>query len=356
LSLKLLWALPLAFGVAYISTPWVRRLAVKVGATDTPNERKVHHGIMPRMGGLAIYLGFVVAVLLTQSLSRPLTGLLLGGTLIVLMGMVDDIRGVSPKMKLLGQIAAAFIVVGYGVKVQYITNPFSGLIILGKWGIPVTVFWIIGVTNALNLIDGLDGLAAGTSAIAAVTMAVVAWTQGQMAVAGIAFILAAAALGFLRYNYHPAQLFMGDSGSMFLGFALATLAVMGLTKGATIISLFVPVVILGIPILDTMLAIVRRYLNNQPIFQADKAHLHHRLLDLGLSHPQTVLVIYGVNLVLGVSAVLLTVLTTDQAVVILIGLASVTLWAANRLGVLARMARMQPQKVQVEEQKNYYQA
>jgi UDP-GlcNAc:undecaprenyl-phosphate GlcNAc-1-phosphate transferase len=274
----------------------------------------------------------------------------------MLVGLLDDTYGLSPKVKLLGQIVAALVAVQFGYRVEFITNPFNGGIIDLvdlKLSTPVTLFWIIGITNAINLIDGLDGLAAGTSAIAAVTMAVVAWSEGLPEIAVLALILAAAVLGFLKYNFNPAQIFMGDSGSLFLGFNLGALAIEGLTKGATVISLFIPIVILGIPIMDTMFAIIRRFSNGQPIFQPDKKHLHHCLLELGLSHKQTVLAIYGINVFLGASAVLLNRLSTAQSYMVLIGIATLVLIGANKLGVLSGHAshrvptRMNPDKVKL---------
>jgi UDP-GlcNAc:undecaprenyl-phosphate GlcNAc-1-phosphate transferase len=214
---------------------------------------------------------------------------------------------------------------------QLILQGEIGLVFLS---IPFTIFWIIGITNAVNLIDGLDGLAAGMALIASVTLAIIAWTEGHMAVVYLALILAGATLGFLKYNFHPAQIFMGYTGSMFLGFTLATLAIMGLGKSATIISLPIPILILGVPIFDTAFAIVRRYLNAKPIFQADKEHLHHRLLALGLSHKQTVLVIYGLNVVLATSAVMLTQFTTAQGMMIMTFLSVAGLLGAERLGII----------------------
>jgi len=334
---KLIYPVILAFLVSFTLTPVMKKVAVAVGAVDKPDQRKVHKGMMPRIGGIAIYFGFVVAVLLSGSIDRPVAGLLVSGSLIMILGLVDDIKGISPKLKLLGQVLAGLVLVFFGVEVEFITNPFNGKIIfLGYYlSIPVTVFWVTGISNAVNLIDGLDGLAAGVSTIAAVTLAVVAWTQGQYLAVSLALFLAAGSLGFLRYNFYPAQLFMGDCGSLFLGFNLGALAVMGLSKGATVISLFIPVIILGIPIMDTFFAIIRRFNNKKPIFQADKGHLHHCLLEMGLSHRQTVLVIYSVTFLLGSSAVLLTMLTTAQSVLILIGVSTGVLIGAQRVGVIS---------------------
>lgn len=334
-----------AFLVALALTPLVRWLAFRVGAVDVPTGRKVHRETMPRLGGLAIFGGFVATVIAmgvadSDFLQPEILGLLVGGALIVIVGIFDDTWDLSPKVKLLGQIIAAASVIPFGLSVDFVTNPFLGpdTLELGWLRVPMTIFWIIGVTNAVNLIDGLDGLAAGITAIAAMTLAVVAWTQGQILVVYLALILAASSVGFLKYNFHPARIFMGDTGAMFLGFSLACLSIMGLAKVATVISVFIPILIVGIPILDTGFAIFRRYQKGQPIFQADKDHLHHRLLALGFSHPQTVLIIYAINIVLGVTAVVLTSVSTAQSVFILILLASLILVAADRVGILGRPA------------------
>jgi UDP-GlcNAc:undecaprenyl-phosphate GlcNAc-1-phosphate transferase len=349
---KLILCIFVAFFASFILTPVMMKIALKVGAVDKPNERKVHKGTITRIGGVAIFGGFILGALFMQELSLQARGLLLGGTVIMALGLVDDIRGVSPKAKLLGQVIAALLLIYFGVEVKFITNPFTGDIeSLGFLSIPVTIFWVTGMSNAVNLIDGLDGLAAGVSAIAAVTLAVVAWTQGMFETVYLALFLAAAALGFLKFNFHPAKLFMGDCGSLFLGFSLGALAVMGLTKGATVISLLIPVVILGIPILDTFFAIVRRFTNNKPIFEADKGHLHHRLLAMGLSHKQTVLVIYAITFLLGSSAVLLTMLTTAQSVIILIGISIVVLIGADRIGIIT--GKSMPGQLQENKAKHY---
>lgn len=336
-------AIVIAMGLALLVTPVVKKYAFKLGALDRPDQRKVHKQVMPRLGGLAIYLSFVAAVLLTLELTPQVCGLLVGGTLIIILGFMDDTRGLSPRMKLAGQIAAAAAVIPFGLEVEFLTNPFSNEmpIALGYLSIPVTVLWVVSVTNAVNLIDGLDGLAGGTSFISALTLAGVVWIEtttsgvfpGQSEAVALALILAASVIGFLRYNFYPAQIFLGDSGSMFLGFSMAALSIMGMAKSATFISVIIPVVILGIPLLDTVFAIVRRYCGRRPIFQPDKEHLHHRLLQMGLSHRQAVLSIYGVNVVLGLSAVVLTLISPKQAVIFLVILSTVILMAANKIGV-----------------------
>ncbi len=347
----------LAFIIALISTPVIKKIAFHIGAVDRPGARKVHSRAMPRMGGLAIYLAFTLTVLIMEPMSRELIGLLTGGTLILILGLIDDIKDIPPRVKLLGQVFAAGVCVAFGVKVIFLTNPFGSLLYL-KWhgidfGIPLTILWIVWVTNALNLIDGLDGLAGGLASIAAMTIAIIAWHEGQMLVVLPAVALSASIIAFLKYNFHPAKIFMGDSGSLFLGYMLAGMSVIGLTKGAAVISVFIPVLILGIPIFDALFAIIRRYINNQPIFKADKEHLHHRLLALGLSHRQTVFVIYGVNCFLGASAVLLTFLTTAQAFVVFLVITLIVLIAANRVGVLSTRAIQKMQRADIQNKSNY---
>ncbi len=334
----------LAFAVAVFGTPLVRQLAIRIKAFDNPEARKVHNCTMPCMGGLAICLAFWVSVLYAFPVSKELGGLLVGGLLICLVGIVDDLRGVSPRMKLAVQVVAACIVVAAGIRVDFMTNPIEGVFNLGYLSYPVTVLWIIGVTNAVNLIDGLDGLATGVSAIAALTLGTVAALEGFGQAAMLSFILAAGALGFLRYNFYPAKIFMGDTGSLFLGFNLAVVAISGLTKSTTVISLFLPVIILGIPIFDTLFAIVRRYHNKKPIFCADKEHLHHRLLALGLTHRGAVLAMYGVSALFGVSAVLMALVTTAQGMLVMVAVSLGIFIAAERLGILRGITCKEPSK------------
>ncbi len=295
----------IAFGVTLLVTPWVAKLAYFIGALDRPGKRKVHDKIMPRLGGLAVFAGFLAASSLLIGDNPKVAGLLLGGTVILLLGIVDDVRGLSPKVKLLGQVLAASIVVYTGISVQFINNPFDGYFYLRALSIPFTIFWIVSVTNAVNLIDGLDGLASGVSVIALLTFALIAYQIDQVMVSMLALALAGAILGFLRYNFYPAKIFLGDSGSMFLGFMVSVLAVFGLLKGVTMIAFVVPIVVLGVPVFDTCFAIFRRYCDHKPIFQADKQHIHHRLLKRGLSHRQTVLVIYGISLFFSLGALLM---------------------------------------------------
>lgn len=329
-------AFGMACGVALLVTPLLILLAPAWGAVDKPSPRKIHASSMPCIGGVGIGMAFYLSLWFSgQLVAVDFWGLLAGGLIILGLGVIDDLRDLSPYIKLAGQIVAAALVALSGIQVEFITHPLTdGVYALGLLAVPLTIFWIVAVTNAVNLIDGLDGLAAGVSALAALVLAAVAWLEGQLAVAVGAMALAGGAFGFLRYNFHPARIFMGDSGAMFLGFHLAVFALLGLSKSTTAYSLVIPFVILGIPLLDTMFAVVRRLLSGQPIFRADRDHLHHRLLAIGLSHRQTVIVIYAISAVYGISALALSWLATPRAFIVLGLLAVGTIAGAERLGVL----------------------
>lgn len=304
-----------ALALALLLTPLVKKFAVKIGAVDVPNARKVHTRIMPRLGGLGIYLAFVlglIAVLpfLPDSLSPRdanfMKAFLIGGSMIVLIGALDDRFELSAKVKFLAQIAAACVVVfGFNITVDFVNIPFQDRYsALESWvSIPLTIFWIVGVTNAINLIDGLDGLAAGVSGIAIGTISVMAFLMGNTTVALLCLLLLGGIIGFLFFNFHPAKIFMGDTGSLFLGFSLAMLSLLGF-KQIAIVSFITPLIIIGVPLSDTFFAIVRRKIQKKPIFAPDKGHLHHCLRELGFSHRQTVLIIYVIAAFFGFLAVI----------------------------------------------------
>ncbi len=338
------WTLALvaAMGVVLISTPAVIALAKKTGAVDKPDARKVHKKPVPRIGGAAIFLGFMSAIILTAIMAKfqgemlfEVIGLIVSGTLMFLVGIVDDYKNLPAKVKLLGQIvAAAVLVLAFDVRIDFITDPFGDYIYLEWFAVPATLFWLVGITNTVNLIDGLDGLAAGVSLIAAGTIFLVAMEQNFFLITILTAALAGAAFGFLFYNTNPARIFMGDSGSLFLGFMLAGISVIGATKSTTTIALIVPILALGLPILDTTFAIVRRYRGGQPIFKPDKGHLHHRLLNLGFSQRQAVFLMYLFSAILGLSAIVLTEVSGKFAILIL-GLMLVSIfYGAKKLGVL----------------------
>ncbi len=338
---RLFCACLLALVVGLLMTRVAKIVALKLGVVDKPDARKVHQGLMPRMGGLGIYSGFMAGAVFyvcshpNIAFTGDVLGLLLSATIVFITGVVDDIKSIRPTTKLLGQLVAALVFVGFGGYVKFFSNPFGGdIIFLDYMGIPVTIIWLVGISNAVNLIDGLDGLAAGVSIISACTMAVVSLSHGYYMPAALLFVLAAATLGFLRYNFSPATIFMGDSGSLTLGFVLGAIAIMGFAKGATIVALVIPVLILAIPIFDTFFAIVRRLIEHKPVFQPDKGHLHHRLLAMGLSHKQTVLIIYAITMFMGCIAIL-TALLPPWMTVLLVAAALLVLFAgAHHLGIL----------------------
>lgn len=334
------WTFLIALIVALAATPAVILLANKTGAMDAPDARKVHKGAMPRIGGLAIYAGFMVAILtmldfslLTEEVARGIKGLLIGGTMVVLLGLIDDYKNLPAKVKLLGQIAAACVVVFFDVRIDFITDPFGDYFYLEYFAAPATVFWIVGLTNTVNLIDGLDGLAAGVATIASCTIFLVALQDEVMVVALFTAALAGSAIGFLRYNFNPAKIFMGDTGSMFLGFILAGISVIGAVKSAATIALIVPILALGVPIMDTAFAIVRRYRGGVPIFKPDKGHLHHRLLDLGFTQRQAVLLMYVISALLGLSAVILNEVSGGMSIAIVLCVLLVVFLGARKLGI-----------------------
>lgn len=303
-----------SLGLALGLTPLVKKFAFKVGAIDVPNARKVHTRVMPRLGGLAIFLAFVITFFLVLPfIPHNLTvrevnfvkAFLVGGTMTILLGAFDDRFDLPAKLKFLVQIATACVVVfGFDIRIEFANIPFHSYASVESWvAIPFTILWIVGVTNAINLIDGLDGLAAGVSAIAIGTITVMAFLMGNVVVALISLMLLGGIIGFLYFNFHPAKIFMGDSGALFLGFSLALLSLLGF-KQVAIVSFLTPLILIGVPLSDTMFAIVRRWMQKKPIFSPDKGHLHHCLRELGFSHRQTVLIIYGIAAFFGVLAVI----------------------------------------------------
>ena len=308
--IKMLLAFAVSLLVAYVMTPPVKRFAEKVGAIDVPKDnRRVHDHPIPRMGGLAIFIGFVLSLIFFVPMSTKVLGLLVGSVIIAVMGGVDDIVSLNPWVKLAGQIVAALVAIRCGLVFDVISNPNifaeETYIEIGWLSIPLTMLWIVGCTNAVNLIDGLDGLAVGVSAISSLTMLIVSLFVSEPVVSIILAALTGACLGFMPYNLNPAKIFMGDVGSQLLGFVLSTASIMGLFKLHAIITFFVPLLALALPLADTIFAFFRRILHGQSPFKADKGHFHHRLLAMGLNQKQVVAVLYGISAVLGLLAVLM---------------------------------------------------
>jgi len=321
--LNVVLALGSALVISFIATPVARAFAQKVGAVDVPAEaRRVHDHPIPRLGGLAIFFGFILGVVLFAQLDTQTRGILLGAVVIVIIGAVDDVTPLPAVLKLVVQIAAALIAVAFGVRIQIFSNPFflssSEYVDLGVFSIPITVLWIVGITNSVNLIDGLDGLAVGVSAIASMAMLVISLVLGQVNSAIILAALFGACVGFMPYNMNPARIFMGDTGALLLGYVLACVSITGLLKFYAIISFAVPLLALGLPIFDTLFAIVRRLLHGQNPMSPDRGHFHHRLIDMGLSQKQAVAVLYAISAVLGLAAVLIATSGEWKALVLIL--------------------------------------
>lgn len=316
------FAFAAALAVSFAMTPIVKIFAKKVGAIDVPRDaRRMHKTPIPRLGGLAIFFGFLISILLFGRLESQMKSILLGAVLIVLLGVADDIHPLKPLVKLAGQVVAALIPVFSGVVVQRLMNPFAEgrYFELGVLAMPLTVIWIVGVTNAVNMIDGLDGLAVGVSAIASITVFTIAVLVSEGYIAVTMAALAGACIGFMPYNMNPAKIFMGDTGAMFLGYILATISIQGLFKFYVGISFAAPFIILGLPIFDTTFAIVRRLLKGQSPMHADRGHVHHRLIDMGFDQKQSVSILYMLSAVLGLAAVLLA--TSGEVKIIILAIA-----------------------------------
>ena len=308
----MMYILPLltAFVLSLIFTPIVRRIAIKTGAVDVPKDnRRMHNKPIPSIGGLAIYFAVIISVLLwAETLNREVIAIILGATVIVISGLIDDIKGLSPKKKIVFQFIASIILIIGGVQINFLTNPFGqvgSVWDLGLLSYPITIVWVVGITNAVNLIDGLDGLAAGVSAIASMCLAIIAFNFNYTLVGVISLIVSGSCLGFLPYNFNPAKIFMGDTGALLLGFLLSAITVEGIMKSVATIAMAVPIMVLGVPIFDTAFAIVRRKISGKSITSADKGHLHHRLLAQGNSQKKTVLILYGISIFFGITAIII---------------------------------------------------
>ncbi len=288
-----------AFAFVYFTVPYIRKIAIRIGFVDRPNQSKIHKEPIPLLGGLAIYIGFVITAAIFGRAGSTLFGIATGGLVIFVIGVLDDFyktRGRDFKAwpKFVMQIIAAVILTLYGVRISGVNLPLRH----GYFTFPLyvsviaTVIWVVAITNMMNFLDGVDGLASGLAAISAITLFFIALLKGQTAMAVLAVILVGSSLGFLRYNFHPARIFMGDAGATFIGFVLAAVAVNGAFKSATLVSIAVPVLALGVPILDTIWVIFRRFRENRPIYIADKGHTFHLLMKSGLSQIQTVTFLY----------------------------------------------------------------
>lgn len=335
--------------ISFLLVPGVKILAEKIDALDYPGTRRINETPVPNIGGLAIWASFLLTAFIFFEFNKTLFGILLGGSLITFIGFVDDLYDISPFFKLILQILAASVLLIFGVKIEFITNPFGGMFFLGAWGIPLTILWVVSITNVVNLIDGLDGLAAGVSIIAVITIFFVSLQEGQSLAAVMALSLAGSSVGFLYYNFHPAEIFMGDSGSMFLGYTLASISVAGALKSATAITLVVPVLALGVPILDTVFAIIRRAYNKKPIGKADNGHVHHRLLALGWNQQEATLIVYGISIFLGIIAVIFNSATFENGLLLVFLSFLTIIFGAWKLGIFS--AKLNSDQTEIEKSK-----
>jgi UDP-GlcNAc:undecaprenyl-phosphate GlcNAc-1-phosphate transferase len=307
--------------------PLIKKIAIYIGAVAKPNERTVHKHDMPQLGGLAIFFGFLLGYMLFSKQTIEMNSILIGSFIIIIAGIVDDINPIQAKYKWLTQLVAAAVVVFYGGILLKDISAFGYYIDFGVWAYPITLFFIVAMINAINLIDGLDGLAAGISSIFFLTIGIIAFIMNNIGGLDIvlSFIMLGSTLGFLLHNFHPAKIFMGDTGSMFLGFIISIIALLGF-KNVTLTSFIVPILILAVPILDTFFAILRRIINKQPITQADKQHLHHQLLKMNFSHTTTVLIIYYIDALFAFASIVYVIKDAKLGMFLYIILLAIVLW------------------------------
>lgn len=336
--LLILAAVAVAAVISAILTPLVKKLAEKTGFVDIPKDnRRMHQQAIPTIGGLAIYAAFLIAVILFGELSREVIAMLAGSLIIVIMGLLDDKLDLPAKVKFLIQIIAAAIPVSQGCVIEHISHPFTFLgndyLSLGVLAIPVTIVWIVALTNAVNFIDGLDGLSVGVCSISCLSMGVIAMLLGQGTEAMLLGCLLGACLGFLPYNFNPAKIFMGDTGATFLGYMLGCLSVTGLFKVYAVISFAVPLLVLGVPLFDISFAFIRRIWNHVSPMHPDRSHIHHRLVDSGLNQRQSVLILYLAASLLGVLAVVVSTSGAEKSLMVLLAvivLGIIALWLLSR--------------------------
>lgn len=302
--LDLFIAFVISASIALFVTPFIRKIAILINVTDQPDgKRKTHEGVKASLGGLAIFIGSAGGYLYLQPDVPEMPAILIGGFIMVITGILDDIFDLKPIYKLAGQILAALVVVSSGLIIDKLTMPFIGTVDLEAVGYIVTILWIVGASNAINFIDGLDGLAAGVSTIALSSILVMAIMDYRIVVAYLCIILIGGCIGFLYHNFYPAKIFMGDTGALFLGYSIAVVSMMGLFKNVALFSFIIPIIVIAVPFLDTVFAVIRRMINRQGIAVADKKHIHYRLMNMGFSHRTSVLILYGFSFLFGMLAI-----------------------------------------------------
>lgn len=324
------------FLFCFLITFYIKKIAEHIGAMDIPDKRKVHTKPMPRLGGLGIFIAFLFGYMLFGVQSLQMNAILIGSFIIVMTGVIDDIRPLGAKTKFLGQLIAAAVVIFYGGILLDKITIFGAHMNFGLFAYPITFLFILGCVNIINLIDGLDGLSTGTCSIFYLTIGIIAFIKASFGGldVSLAFIMLGASLGFLCHNFHPATIFSGDSGSMFQGFMIATISLLGF-KTITMTSFFIPILLLGIPILDTLFAIIRRTLKRQPIYMPDKKHLHHQLLNLGLSHRNTVLAIYAMNILFAFASVIYAINDKQLGIIIYVILLILIILIITKTSIIA---------------------
>ena len=315
-----------ALVLSLAATPVVKSFANHIGAIDFPKDsRRVHQTPIPRLGGLAIFIGFLLSVILFVDITTQIRGILFGAVLIVVIGAIDDVKPLHAIVKLIFQILAALVAIYHGVIIEAFSNPFvfspDQYLPLGFFSIPVTVIWIVAITNSVNLIDGLDGLAVGVSAISSIVMLVIAVMVSEPNIAVIMAALAGGCIGFMPYNLNPAKIFMGDTGALLLGYVLATVSIPGLFKLYALVSFAAPFLVLALPLFDTSFAFLRRLIKRQNPLSPDRGHFHHRLIDMGLSQKQAVAILYTISGLLGLVAVVITTSVKMKALILAIAAA-----------------------------------
>jgi len=320
---KIAVAMAASLVLSLAAVPLVKRLAHKVGAIDVPKEaRRIHKTPIPRLGGLSIFIGFLFSVLLFVDITLQIRGIIIGAIIVVALGAIDDVKPIRALIKLIIQIIAALVAVYHGVILEAFSNPFvfssSEFITLGVLTIPITVIWIVAITNSVNLIDGLDGLAVGVSTISSIVMLIIALIVSDPNVAIIMAALAGACIGFMPYNFNPAKIFMGDSGAYLLGYVLSTVSILGLFKFYAVVSVAVPFLVVALPLFDTSFAFLRRIAKGKNPMSPDRGHFHHRLLDMGLSQKQAVLILYAISGLLGVAAIIIAMSDETSAPILII--------------------------------------
>ncbi|MDW7668295.1 MAG: MraY family glycosyltransferase [Bacillota bacterium] len=331
-----------AFVLSFFFTPVARKLAFKLDVLDIPkDDRKVHKEPIPYLGGAAIYASAILTMLIFSDLDRTAVSIMLGGTVVFFVGLIDDIKDISPRVKLAGQIIAALIAVYGGARINYITNPLPGydVIYLEYLTIPISVLWIVGITNTINLIDGIDGLASGVATISASTMMFIAAISGFDFILVECAVVAGASLGFLPYNFNPAKIFMGDTGALFLGYMLAVISILGVMKIVTSATIIIMILVLGIPLFDTSFAIIRRIRNKKPIMEADRGHVHHRLLAKGFTQRQTVLILYIVSIIFGAAAIFLADSEPLEGSLVIGAVSIIIVYAGKKLDFISKVNR-----------------